>query len=159
MVSSSNPTMGHRTRGTAVLLKALFAAGWCNQVAGWLVGYLWGTGEVDRGNLGANSTSQQPATGVPRYRAKICVCTLPVPPRGIFSQTTGSRSLIYAPRSQKRPQVPPQRRPNNVIRNPITFPINSYICMSLLAHLATRAKFSNTQSSPLAAWRKNVPLD
>ena len=84
LVSSSNPDMGHRTRGTVVILKALFAAEWCNQVAGWLVGYLWGAGEVDRGALGANSTSQQPATGVPRYRAKICVCTLPGLPRGVF---------------------------------------------------------------------------
>ena len=68
-----------------MLLKALLAAGWCNQVAGWLVGYLWGEGEVDRWAVGANITSQQPATGVSRYRAKICVCAWPVLPRGVFS--------------------------------------------------------------------------
>jgi hypothetical protein len=68
-----------------VLLKAPFAARWCNQVAGWLAGHLRGAGEVDRGKLGANSTSQQPATGVPRYRANICVCTFPaVLPKGVF---------------------------------------------------------------------------
>ena len=135
MVSSLNPNMGHWTRGTAVLLKALFAAGWCNQVAGWLVGYLWGTGEVYRGELGANSTSQQPATGVPRYRAKICVCTLPGLPRGVFwPDHRVSTCVDLCVKIPEATSGTPQVRSNNAIRNPITSPIRYYVGSSLLAH-------------------------
>jgi len=62
-----------------------------------------------------------------------CLCH----PGAFFGQTTGSRSSIYVSRSQKRPQVPPQVRSNNVLRNPIAFPIRSYVRMTLLAHIAT----------------------
>ena len=135
LVSSYDPDLGQRARGTAVLLRAFSAAGWCKQMAGWLVGYLWGVGEVDRGEVGANSTSQQPATGVARYRAKICVCAWPVLPRGVFSS---AHRLTFVDLCAKIPEATSgtsQIRSNTLLPNPIAYQLRYYVRSSLLAHI------------------------
>ena len=79
-------------------------------------------------------------------------------PGAFFGQTTGSRLSIYVSRSQKRPQVPPQRRSNTVIRNPIPFPISSYVGTSLLAHIANQPRAGCPGKQPRASvLRKYAP--